>query len=465
MRFSNIKVDNAKFGNKNNVHAFKQDSHSCMQFFDIIRGMIIEIVEQGENMNRNDFFPIILGSDENAYGNVRLINEAYQIKPLLLCTRLLIPTMNSKMFDLTQIDRFDHEDVFPGALLSVLEKYNAPNRKLVVIPCSDYYAGMLSRHYNKFKGLIANHFITATLLDTLDTKDKFYKLCEKHGMDFPKTIVCEPHERDKALEQMDFQFPIVVKPENSNAYDYLHCHFEGKKKVFFFNTKDEYLTMIKSMNTSDYKGKLIIQEFIPGGDSSMRVINSYSDNNGNVKMMCLGQPVLEEYAPKTLGNYAAIISRSDRDIYEKIKAFLEEIGYVGFSNIDMKYDSRTGKYMLFEINPRLGRSSFFVRAAGHNMLKALIDNVVNGEDAPCVYSDQTALWTNVPRAVLRKYVTEPSLSAEINTLYKQKKVLQSLWYKKDLNLKRILRISRYYYGHIKNYERYYFDKGQAVNIE
>jgi len=197
----------------------------------------------------------------------------------------------------------------------------------------------------------------------------------------------------------------------------------------------------------------------------MRVINSYSDNNGNVKMMCLGQPVLEEYAPKTLGNYAAIISRSDRDIYEKIKAFLEEIGYVGFSNIDMKYDSRTGKYMLFEINPRLGRSSFFVRAAGHNMLKALIDNVVNGEDAPCVYSDQTALWTNVPRAVLRKYVTEPSLSAEINTLYKQKKVLQSLWYKKDLNLKRILRISRYYYGHIKNYERYYFDKGQAVNIE
>lgn len=416
-------------------------------------------------MNRYYFLPIILGSDENAYGNVRLIHEAYQIKPLLLCTRLLIPTMNSHLFDLIQIDRFDHEDVFPGALLSVLEKHSTPDRKIVVIPCSDYYAGMLSRHYSKFKGLISNHFISESLLDTLDTKDKFYKLCEKHGLDYPQTIVCEPHEREIALEQMSFQFPIVVKPENSNAYEYLHCDFEGKKKVFFFNKKDEYLAMVRSMNTSDYKGKLIIQEFIPGGDSSMRVINSYSDDNGKVKMMCLGQPVLEEYAPKTLGNYAAIISRSDMSIYKKVKAFLEEIGYVGFSNIDMKYDSRTGKYMLFEINPRLGRSSFFVRAAGLNMITALIDHAVYGKDADCVYSDQTALWSNVPKVVLRKYVTDPALSAEIKKLYKQKKTLQSLWYKKDLNLKRIIKVSRYYFGHINNYRRYYFDKGQAVPTE
>ncbi|WP_138752656.1 ATP-grasp domain-containing protein [Paenibacillus sinopodophylli] len=409
-------------------------------------------------MSSYDFLPIILGSDENAYGNVRLIHEKYEIKPLLVCSRLLIPTMNSKLFDLIQIDGFDSEDIFPDALLSILEKYSASNKKIVVIPCSDYYAAMLSRHYSKFKGLIMNHFISEALLDTFDTKDKFYKLCEKHGLDYPKTIVCEQHEREIALEHMEFQFPIVVKPENSNAYAYLHCHFEGKKKVFFFDTKDEYLTMVRSMNLSDYAGKLIIQEFIPGGDSSMRVINSYSDDNGIVKLMCLGQPVLEEYAPKTLGNYAAIISRSDKGIYQKVKTFLEEIGYVGFSNIDMKYDHRTGKYMMFEINPRLGRSSFFVRAAGLNMIATLIDNVVYGKDEDCVYSDKTALWTNVPKVVLRKYVTEPALSDEINKLYKQRKVLKSIWYRKDLNLKRIIRVSRYFFSHVGNFRRYYFNK-------
>jgi len=409
----------------------------------------------------NDFVPIILGSDENAYGNVRLIHETYRIKPLLLCTRLLIPTMHSSLFELVQIDGFDREDVFPGALLSVLEKHAAPNKKLIVIPCSDYYAGMLSRHYDRFKGLIANRFIPSSLLGTLDTKDKFYELCEQHGLDYPTTVVCEPHERESVLERMEFRFPIVVKPENSNAYDYLHCRFEGKKKVFFFDNREDYLTMIRSMNTSDYRGKLIIQEFIPGGDNAMRVINSFSDNNGKVKLMCLGQPVLEEYAPATLGNYAAIISRSDEALYAKIQAFLEQIGYVGFSNIDMKFDSRTGKYMMFEINPRLGRSSLFVRAAGLNMIKALIDQVVYGKEEACVYGQATALWTNVPKSVLQRYVTDPTLSAEIAGLYRQNKVIRSIWYSKDLNFKRILSNLRYSYSHINNFRRYYFDKGQA----
>ena len=412
-------------------------------------------------MNRNDFVPIILGSDENAYGNVRIIHETYGIKPLLLCTRLLIPTRHSSLFNLIRIDNFDHDDVFPGALLSILEQQAAPNKKLIVIPCSDYYAGLLSRHYDKFKGLIANHFISDTLLNTLDTKDKFYDLCEKFGLDYPKTLVCEPHERESAVERMAFQFPIVVKPENSNAYEYLHCDFKGKKKVFFFNKPEEYLTMIRSMNASDYKGKLILQEFIPGGDSAMRVMNSYSNDQGNVKLMCLGQPVLEEYAPKTLGNYAAIISRSDEAIYEKVKTFLENIGYVGYSNIDMKYDSRTGKYMMFEINPRMGRSSLFVRAAGLNLIKALIDQVVYGKNNNCIYGQTTAMWSNVPRMVLKRYVTDPALSAEINQLYRQKKVIRSLYYKKDLNIKRLLRVSRYFFAHVKNYRSYYFDKGQA----
>ncbi|WP_337103316.1 carboxylate--amine ligase [Paenibacillus sp. YIM B09110] len=416
-------------------------------------------------MNHKDFVAIILGSDENAYGNVRLIHETYQIRPLLVCTRLLIPTRHSNLFDLIQIDRFDQEDVFPGALLSILENHASSNKKLIVIPCSDYYAGMLSRHYGKFNGLIANHFLSDRLLETLDTKDKFYELCDRFGLDYPKTLVCEPNEREHALERMEFQFPIVVKPENSNAYEYLHCYFEGKKKVFFFNNREDYLAMISNMNTSGYNGKLIIQEFIPGGDSAMRVINSYSDDSGNVKMMCLGQPVLEEYAPNTLGNYAAIISRSDMDIYEKVRAFLEKIGYVGFSNIDMKFDSRTGKYMMFEINPRLGRSSLFVRGAGLNMISALISQVVNGEDIDCKYGQATALWTNVPRMVLKRYVTDPALSIEIDKLYKQKKVIRSLWYIKDLNVKRIISVSRYFFGHINNYRRYYFNKEQALFVD
>ena len=197
----------------------------------------------------------------------------------------------------------------------ILDEAKSKYDRVVVVPCSDYYAAMMSRHAKEFEGKLDNGFISEELLGTLDTKDKFYALCEKHGMDYPKTVVASPEERISAIDDLPFDFPIVVKPENSNAVEYLHAAFDGKKKVFFFNTKDEYIKVVESMNGSDYRGKLIIQEFIEGGDDAMRVVNSYSGSDGKVRAMSLGQPILEEYAPKTLGNYAAIISRSDDGLY------------------------------------------------------------------------------------------------------------------------------------------------------
>ena len=127
----------------------------------------------------NDFFPIILGSDENAYGNARLIKEKYGIKPLLLCKRILIPTRHSRIVEYKTIENFDKESVFPDALLSVLTEYKKKYSRIVVIPCSDYYSMLMSKYYDCFEGLVSNKFIPYSLFKTLDTKDKFYELCDK----------------------------------------------------------------------------------------------------------------------------------------------------------------------------------------------------------------------------------------------------------------------------------------------
>lgn len=409
-------------------------------------------------MTKRDFLPIILGSDENAYGTARLIRERYDVTPLMLCTMQLIPTRHSRLMRVEIVENFEREEVFVSALRRVLEREAEQYEKLLVIPCSDYYSALVCRHYDDFAPLIANPFISAALLSEFDTKDRFYALCEKHGLDYPKTAVAAPEERIAIVDQLPFSFPIVVKPENSNSLDYLRCHFEGQKKVFFFSSREEYLAMVHAMNTSDYRGKLILQEFIPGGDDAMRVVNTYSDTEGKVRAMCLGQPILEYYDPKSAGNYAAIISRGDDALYQRLQGFLEEIGYVGFSNIDMKYDSRTGRYLLFEINPRLGRSSFFCRAAGMNMLSCLIEDVVYGHKSPCVYNHNVSLWSNVPGGILRKYVKAPALRKELAQL----QATHTLWLRSDLSPARIYRLARYYAAQFKNFAKYYFEKGDTL---
>lgn len=409
-------------------------------------------------MTDKSFFPIILGSDENAYGTARIFNREYGIKPLLLCTRLLVPTQHSRLFTVKIIDNFSKNDVFVRELSKILRQYKEKYEKLVVVSCSDYYTALMSENYEKFEGLVSNPFPEFDLLEKLDTKDRFYAMCEQHGIDYPETVVADTDERLSALDKLTFGFPIVVKPENSNAKEYLDCEFNGKKKVFFFDTAEEYLEMVKEMNKSGYSGKLIIQRFIKGDDSAMRVMNCYSDKNGKVRAMCLGQPVLEEYHPKSLGNYAAIISRCDDALYKKIKKFLEDIGYTGFSNFDMKYDAENGKYYLMEINPRPGRSSFYVYASGMNLMQCMLSDVFD-ENKECIFGQNTTLWANVSKYVMFKYTENLQIRAEMKKLVKEKKYMRTLDCKEDRNIKRFLKIKRYYLGQCRSYKKYYFKKG------
>lgn len=411
-------------------------------------------------MSKKKFMIVILGSDENAYGNSRLIFDEYGLKPILMCGRRLIPTYYSNISTLIETKDFDKPEVFVKTLVDMLKDLHKDYEKVLVLPCADYYTELLVSNYDKFEGLINNKYISKNLLKSFYKKDDFYKLCEKHGLDYPKTYVATPEDRINAIDELDFDFPIVVKPENSNAYEYLHAEFEGKKKVYFFKNKNEYFTLIKSMNNSNYKGNLIIQEFIVGGDDAGRVVNSYCDEQGNVLASCLGQPIIEDYAPKTLGNYSAIITRNDKDLYAKISKFLKEIGYIGFSNIDLKYDKKTGRYLAFELNPRLGRSSFFVYSTGLNMMKIFIDDVVFQKQKQPIFNDKTALWLHIPKKTLKQFVSNEQLKKESLDLIRQHKSIKTLMYKKDNNIKRMIYMRRYYDIQHKNFEKYFFEKNE-----
>ena len=111
-----------------------------------------------------------------------------------------------------------------------------------------------------------------------------------------------------------------------------------------------------------------------------------------------------------------------------------------------------------EINPRPGRSSFFVRSAGLNLMQTLVDDAVYGKEYSCVFNENIALWANVPKCVVFKYVEDEELKKEIKSLIKQKKYMRTLDCKEDFNLKRWLKIKRYYFGQYKNFKKYYFKK-------
>ena len=136
---------------------------------------------------------------------------------------------------------------------------------------------------------------------------------------------------------------------------YWNCRFPHKKKVFVAYSEGEFDAILAAIYSSSYQDHLIIQEFIPGDDSHMRVMNVYCGTDHKVRLTALGQALLEEHSPEGIGSYAAILSITDEALTKQMTDFLEDIGYIGFANFDMKYDSRDGTYKLFEMNPRQGR--------------------------------------------------------------------------------------------------------------
>lgn len=401
-----------------------------------------------------DFLPVLLGSDINVYGMARSFHEAYGMNSVAVGKGILPVCMNSEIVKVEKVEpRLEEDDIFVSTLLEFANRY--PNEKKLLVPCGDNYIKMLVRNQDKLRGTYLFECISEELLMRLSIKESFYEVCVEHGFEFPKTTTCS-FENYKNIE-LPFEFPVIIKP--SNSVEYWNCSFPHKKKVFVADNREEYDKILDAIYGSSYKDHLILQEFIPGDDSNMRVMNCYCGKDKKVKLVALGNAVLEEHSPEGIGSYAAIINGFDDELNKTMIDFLESIGYVGFANFDMKYDSRDGKYKLFEMNLRQGRSSFFVTAAGYNLAKWLAEDIVYNKKMGLTVATNKVLYTIIPKQIIFKYTQNEEVKAQAKELIKQGKVINSYYYDKDKNFKRKIAFLKNQYNYFKKYKRYFGNKG------
>ena len=399
------------------------------------------------------FLPVLLGSDANVYGMARSFYMKYGIPSACVCKRRLIATQNTRLLSHVVVEpRLEEDEVFVKTLVDFAKTHS--DLPLVLQSCADGYTILLARNR---QALAPYYRFACPQLETvlaLDIKENFYKACEAHGLNYPKTAHCTAGNY-KTVE-LPFEFPCIIKPSNSMAY--WNCEFPHKKKVFLAQDRREFDEITAAIYSSSYQDPLILQEYIPGDDNCMRVLNCYSGLDHKVKLMALGRPLLEEQTPEGIGNYAAILSVEDDALMEKMKAFLEDMEWEGFSNYDMKYDSRTGEYKLFEMNPRQGRSSFFVTASGYNLAKWLVEDVVEGKPLELTIAHTQSLWMIAPFGVIKKYLKDPQLLQESIRLKKAGKASHQLFCKEDFSFKRLIWYIKSQLNYYRKTARYYGNK-------
>lgn len=397
-------------------------------------------------MKEYNFIPVLLGSDRNVYGMAVSFHEQYNIRSIALGKCDFLETRYTKIIDLYQNKDIEKKEVFLKELKKIYE--NNKDKKLLLIACSDTYMKLIVENKKELEKYFLVPYIDEELMNKLVLKEEFYKTCEKYNLDYPKTKII-----DKENISIDFNYPVIIKP--SDSVSYFKTDFPGKKKVFIVYNENEYNSTINNIYNSSYKGNLIVQEYIEGDDTTLRVMNCYVNRRHHVTFMALGNILLEEKTPKSIGDYDAIIPTYDEELFKKMKDFLESINYVGYANFDFKLDKKTNTYKLFEINIRQGRSSSFTTVAGCNLTKYVVDDFIYDKDMETKYLKNDYLWTIVPKGVIFKYLKNEKLKELVKKLYQEKKVRNILFYKKDFSFKRyyflILRTLNYY----NKYKKYY----------
>ncbi|MGE7914335.1 ATP-grasp domain-containing protein [Lysinibacillus xylanilyticus] len=408
------------------------------------------------------FLPVIIQSGQNAYGVARSFYEAYRIKSLVLEPALKIKgirtfllggargiaTQNSQIIDFQYVDRLDEPDYFVQALIDVAKQFK--NKKLILLVGDCYYAELIISNKQMLQQYFILPYIDEDLMKRIRTKEEFYKCCDLYNIKYPKTVVVT---KEHAISDVPFDYPMIIKP--SNSVEYTSCSFPEKKKVFLAKNEEEKQQIISSIYRSTYKDSLILQEFIPGDDSYIRVLDVYVGKDKRVKLMCLGNKLLEDPSPQNIGTSLAIMTDFDEQLMDNIRYFLEDIGYVGYANIDMKLDVRDGEYKIFEMNLRSGASSYFVTASGHNLMQYVANDYIFNASQELTYVQTKHLWSLIPKSVLFKGLKNEKLKIEAKRLIKQGKYSNALYFKEDMNVKRWSKLKLYnYYLNLK-YKKYY----------
>ena len=393
------------------------------------------------------FQPLLFGGDINVYSVARAFHEAYGVKSVAFGKYPSFPCHGSAVIDYRVCPDNESDEAFLRNARAVAEEFS--DKTVLLLGCGDSYVQLAARHRDHLPGNVIAPYIEESLLNTLINKEKFYQLCDEHGIDHPATFIY-----DKSMGH-DFQLPwgppYIAKPADSVAY--WACGDHSLAKVYICQSWEELLEALDHVYAAGYRDHMVLQEFIPGDDSYMRVLTNYSDRSGRVTMMCLGHVLLEEHSPHGIGNHAVIITEHDQALEEKINDLLESLHFTGFSNFDIKYDQRDGKYKAFEINCRQGRSNYYVTGAGHNIAKLVVEDRIEGKDKELEITKNRSLWRMVPRKVAFKF-TPKKYHQEMKALIRAGADSHSLVYEKDASLKRRLRVMKNHLGNMKRFDQY-----------
>ncbi|WP_193107254.1 carboxylate--amine ligase [Brachybacterium sp. FME24] len=367
---------------------------------------------------------VLLGGDIGIYALARAFHERYGTIATVVTRKVAGPVADSQILRTVELGMAATEDEMIQALLKVgADKASRPGgTRPVLLANADFLVALLAAHREQLGELFHLPLLDDDVLRAVADKATFSETCLEIGVPTPRTVVLDFAGGD-APEVPDLEhlgWPLVAKASRSSAYNAVS--FPGKRKVFEIADRAQLVDLVERLTTAGYRDRFVVQEMIPGDDTSMLSVTAYVDTAGKVTLLGGAQVLLEEHTPGALGNPAAMFTTDLPEVFEQSVLFLEHTGYRGYANFDVKIDPRDGVAKFFEVNPRIGRNNYYMTAAGANVADPVVADFIEDRELTRMVPREEILYSIVPWMLLRRYIIDPDLRARVQEIGRRRTV-------------------------------------------
>lgn len=221
-------------------------------------------------------------------------------------------------------------------------------------------------------------YCTKEQWDSIESKDRFRKLCVKYGVPCPKTIysgiVEDANKVGEAIEGIEY--PVVLKPVDCSSSQGVHICHSASELLYY---------LADSLHVSESK-RIIIEQFVRGTEFTAH----YTICEGKASLTCMDNryPVSVHEGDVTTVPVARIypclfLDRYLECVNPQLLALCEGIGMRdGVLFIQGLYDKESDSFSIFEAGLRSAGEApcrFTEKVNGINYFQVLVDHALLGE--------------------------------------------------------------------------------------
>jgi predicted ATP-grasp superfamily ATP-dependent carboligase len=273
----------------------------------------------------------------------------------------------------------------------------------ILLHTGDSTAGFLAAHGAELEEAFLFPVQPPGLVERLTDKRNLHDLCKSIGVPTADTLFpTSAAELPAFLDRV--RFPLMLK-----GIDGRRLQARTGLRMIIVRDRDELLAAYARLDEPGC-ANLMLQEYIPGDDTTVWMFDGYFDAQSRCRFGITGQKLRQ--FPVHVGMTSLGICLPNEVVEGNTRRLAQATGYRGIIDIGHRFDARDGQYKVLDVNPRPGVTfRLFVDANGMDVIRALYLDLT-GQPVPATEPTWGRKWVVEDKDLISswRYRQEGSLS-------------------------------------------------------